>query len=334
MEAPANNLFLRLHKWAARQDENFLTESLAVVVEHLLVLAPDVGARLVNLLTGGFLGVHAEDAGAIQVRTQVETGEGRPDLELSMPDRLAWIEVKAESSLRTGQLEGYRVLLARQGVPQTRLILLTRYAEEFRPEQAPPDKEVRWFEFADWLENELPAAEAAGAVAGFLARQFLDFLGTRGMTLNQVSKYMPEGLRAWGNMLNMLVEAAAACKVAAKTSASLEYTGVKIDAAGRKYWVGTDYTTPDKLCFGTSSQIDPKKAAELGVGELTEENWVPGRNRWWRCVELDSESIHFFSLSKVKQMEWLIRFLRESLELAHRIETPDQPPSPEAPEED
>ena len=47
MASPANNLFLRLHKWASRQDENFLTESLAVVLEQLLVLAPAVGTRLV-----------------------------------------------------------------------------------------------------------------------------------------------------------------------------------------------------------------------------------------------------------------------------------------------
>jgi hypothetical protein len=35
MASPANNLFLRLHKWTWRQDENFLTESLAVVLEQL-----------------------------------------------------------------------------------------------------------------------------------------------------------------------------------------------------------------------------------------------------------------------------------------------------------
>ena len=52
MASPAANLFLRLHKWAARQDENFLTESLAVVLEQLLVLAPDVGTRLVGAAHG------------------------------------------------------------------------------------------------------------------------------------------------------------------------------------------------------------------------------------------------------------------------------------------
>jgi hypothetical protein len=55
MASPVANLFLRLHKWAARQDENFLTESLAVVLEQLLALAPEVGTRLVARLTGGFI---------------------------------------------------------------------------------------------------------------------------------------------------------------------------------------------------------------------------------------------------------------------------------------
>src|SRR5271165_4424997 len=99
MAAPANNLFLRLHKWAWRQDENFLTESLAIVLEQLLALAPAVGTRLVARLTAGLIRLAPEDAGAIQVRTQVETGQGRPDLEISVPHRLVWIEVKAESEL-------------------------------------------------------------------------------------------------------------------------------------------------------------------------------------------------------------------------------------------
>ena len=79
------NLFARLHKWAARQDENFLTESLAVVLEQLLILVPDVGVRLVGRLTDGFVELAPDDTGMIQIRTQVEAGQGRPDLELRMP---------------------------------------------------------------------------------------------------------------------------------------------------------------------------------------------------------------------------------------------------------
>jgi hypothetical protein len=327
--ASGPDLFARLHKWAARQDENFLTESLAVV-QHLLLLAPEVGTRLVSRLTGGFIDLAVDDAGAIEIRTQVEAGQGRPDLEVCTPHRLAWVEVKAESELRTGQLEGYRVLLRDRGVEQTRLVLLTRYPEVFSSEESHPDLEVRWFEVADWLESDLPAAEAAGELAGFLARQFLDFLKERRMTLTQVGKYMPDGLRALSSLQNMLFEAAMACKVSVKKSPGWDETGINLD--GMKYWVGVTYAEPEKLWFGTRCRIDPEAAARLGVGEMTEESWVPGRCRWWRELNLESEDVHFFSRSKVSQMECLESYLRECLALARSIETPDQPPIPEEPE--
>jgi hypothetical protein len=325
------NLFARLHKWAVRQDENFLTESLAVVLEQLLILAPEAGVRLVSRLTGGFIEVNSASAAIIEIRTQVETGQGRPDLEITSKDRLAWIEVKAEAQLRTGQLEGYRVLLGETGVGQTRLVLLTQYPEVFLSDESRPDLEIRWFEFADWLELELAGVEAANEVAGFLARQFLDFLKERNMNLTQVGKYMPEGVRALANMLNMLLEAAVACKVSTEKSSSWKSIGFLLD--GRKYWIGLGYDDPEKLVFVTRCRIDRDAATRLGEGELLDENWVPGRYRWCRRVELSSENVHFFERSKVSQMRWLEGFLRECLDQARSIETPEQPPIPDDPEE-
>jgi hypothetical protein len=332
MATPGPNLFHRLHKWAHRQDENFLTESLAVVLEHMLVLAPSVGTRLISKLTGGFIDVPPEDAGVIYLQTQVEAVVGRPDLEIRVPDKLAWIEVKAESELRKGQLEGYRVLLKQSEVAQTQLGLLTRYPQVFEPDDELPDVRLRWFEVADWLENELTAANEAGEVAGFLTRQFLSFLEARSMTLTHVGKYLPDGLRAWGSLLNMLSEAAAACKVSAALSADWESIGLKLD--GRKYWVGVSYAEPEKLWFGTRCRIELEATAKLGVGEVAEESWVPGGYRWWKGVELESEPVHFFARSKVGQMEWLEKFLRECLTQARSIESSNQPPLPAETEEE
>jgi hypothetical protein len=298
-------------------------------MEQLLILAPAVGTRLVAWLTGGFIDVPADAASVIEIEPQVETGEGRPDLEIRVPHRLVWVEVKAESELRKGQLEGYRVLLGGSGVEQTRLFLLTRYPEVFEPENA-PDREIRWYELADWLEAEMPAIEQAGEVAGFLARQFLAFLEARGMTLTQVGKYMPEGIRALSSLLNMLFEAAGACKVAAKKSAGWDYAGVYLD--GMKYWVGVYFSSPEELRFGTRTRIDPEAARKHG-GEVTEESWVPGRYRWWCVEQLDSEPVHFFARSKVSQMEWLQDFLRKCLTTARSIETPEQPPIPDEPKD-
>jgi hypothetical protein len=332
MASPVNNLFLRLHKWAGRQNENFLTEALAVTLEQLLVLAPQVGTQLIARLTGGFIELSPDEASTIELDTQVEAVQGRPDLEICSPHRLVWIEVKAEAELRAGQLEGYRVLLGQCGVEQTQLVLLTRYPEVFQPGDTRPDLEIRWFEFADWLESEIGACEAAGEVAGFLARQFLDFLGARSMTLTQVGKYMPEGLRALSNLMNMLFEAAGACKVSVKKSSGWDYLGLTLDSM--KYWVGIDFSDPEKLWFSTRCRIDPEATAKLGVGKLKEATWVSGGYRWFRGVELDSESIHFFARSKVSQMQWLEAFLRECLAQARSIETPDQPPIPEEPGEE
>jgi hypothetical protein len=324
-------LFARLHKWAAQQDENFLTESLAVVLEQLLILAPEVGVRLVSRLTDGFIEVNSASAGTIEIRTQVEAVQGRPDLEIRTSRQLVWVEVKVESELRRGQLEGYRVLLRECGIEQTRLVLLTRYPVVFQMDETCPDLEVRWLEFADWLENELAAVEAASEVAGFLARQFLDFLRRRGMFLTQVDWQMSEGVRALSNLLNMLLEAASACKVSVKKAVGWNYSGINLE--GLKYWVGILHDDPKKLWFHTRCRIDPEAAARLGVGELTEEDWAQGRHCWWRGEELYSEEVYFFSRSKVGQLRWLENFLQECLQRARSIETPDQPPIPEEPEE-
>jgi hypothetical protein len=325
------NLFSRLHKGAFRQDENFLTEALAVVLEQLLILAPGVGTRLIKGLTGGFIDLPPGDAGSIEIRTQVETGQGRPDLEIASPHLLVWIEVKAESVLRAGQLEGYRLLLGQSAIEETRLVLLTRHPEVYASGAERPDLELRWFEVADWLESELLGLETAGEVAFYLARQFLDFLRIRGMTLTQVGKYMPEGLRALGNLFNMLFEAAASCNISAKITASREETGINLDVG--KYRVGINYAEPEKLWFRTRCRIDHEAAVRLGVGEVTEESLVPGRSCWWQAAELDSEDVHFYSRTKVSQMQWLESFLRECLAMGRKIETPDQRPIPDDGEE-
>jgi hypothetical protein len=324
-------LFHRLHKWAHRQDENFLTESLALVLEHLLALAPAVGTRLISKLTGGFIDVPPQDASTIELQTQVEAVAGRPDLEIRVPHKLAWIEVKAESELRKGQLEGYRVLLRQAGVAQTLLGLLTRYPQELQHGDELPDVQLRWFEVADWFEDEVAPAEQAGEVAGFLANQFHTFLEARSMTLAQVGRDMPGGLRALSNLLNMLVEAAGACKVAVKKYPEWNSIGLLLD--GRKYWVGVNFSEPECLVFNTCCRINLEAATKLGVGEIFQEKWVPDLNRWSRWVDLDSEEIHFYSRSKVRQMEWLEDFLRDCLAKARSIETPDQPPPMEESDE-
>ena len=116
-----------------------------------------------------------------------------------------------------------------------------------------------------------------------------------------------------------------------KKSTRWDDLGIVLDG---KYWVGVHFTDPANLWFGTFCQIEAATAAKLGTGELSQENWVPGGHRWWRHAELSSEGGHFFSRSKVSQMEWLQDFLKESVAMAKAIESPHQPPAADQPEGD
>jgi hypothetical protein len=151
------------------------------------------------------------------------------------------------------------------------------------------------------------------------------------MTLTQVDKFMPEGIRAVSGLLNMLFEAAAACKVSARLSASRQSIGITLD--GLKYWLGVGFRDPEILYFGTRCRIDPEAGAKLGIGEVTEESWVPGRYRWWHSTALDSEEVHFFSRTKVGQMEFLESFLKDGLAKARKIEISGEPPPSQESEE-
>jgi hypothetical protein len=328
--ASSLNLFGRLHKWAARQDENFVTEALAVLLETLLEREPAVGARLVTVITGGFITVDPEGTQRLEIRTQVTTTEGRPDLEIRLPDRLAVVEVKVEEALRRGQLEGYREYLRTAEFPSTCLVLLTKYPPDLAADQEQPDHTIRWHELADALERDLIGGSVSDPVCCYLCEQFLEFLKERNMSLAQVGWQLPEGTRALRNFLVMLQEAAKACQVSAKRDMTLEHVGFKLENG--KYGLGLVLEEPQVLWFNTCCRIDRDAAERLGVGEVTEENWIPGRFRWWRGADLHSEPVHFYARSKVSQMQWLEHFLRECLAQARSIETPEQPPIPEEPE--
>jgi hypothetical protein len=326
------NVFSRLHKWALRQDENFLTESLAILLEMLLERAPAVGVRLVAALTVRFVCVSEGDARAIEIRTQVSTAEGRPDLEIRMPDRLVVLEVKCESSLQRGQLEGYREYLRSSDFPRTYLVLLSKNPVVIPDDAEHPDQVIRWYEVADAMEQELMGPDLSDPVCRFLCEQFHHFLKERNMALAQVGWQLSDGARALRSFLVMLQEAAKYCQVPARKSMSVDAVGFVL--ADGKYWLGLHLEEPQKLWFGTRCRIDPAAAQELVEGTVENVEWVPGGCRWWRAGELESEEAHFYNRSKVGQIQWLENFLSECLDMAHRIETPDQPPIPDEPEDE
>ncbi len=166
MASAENNLLLRLHKWSWRQDENFLTEAFAHLLQHLLIHEPEAAVRVLKELTNGFPTLEAGEARSVEVRTQVFSAEGTPDLQLRTLNQVALLEVKSESDVNPEQLKRYRELLRRSGVPST-LILLTRYPVTPADPREHADFNVRWYQVAEWLERERNSYtfEAVGTIS-------------------------------------------------------------------------------------------------------------------------------------------------------------------------
>src|SRR5262245_36546762 len=119
MALPENNLLARLHKWAHRQDENFITEAFAHLLQHLLAEEPEAAIRILEAITGGFFRLTIQEARLVNIRTQIVLSEGTPDLEIRTLSQLAFLECKSESPADPEQLGRYRRLLAESGMAST-----------------------------------------------------------------------------------------------------------------------------------------------------------------------------------------------------------------------
>jgi hypothetical protein len=324
MDLPRNNLLLRLHKWAVRQDENFLTEALAHLLQHLLDEEPEAAVRLLESLTAGFFRLRPADARQVELRTQIILAEGTPDLEIRTTRQLAFVEVKSESAVDEGQLGRYRRLLAGSGIPSTALILLTRYPANLREGGERPDTFVRWYQVAEWLDEESHRYRFK-PVSSYLVSQFLGFLGARNMVMGQVTWELFGGARALRTLADMLYETAAACGLQAQLFGRWDYMGIKMGPNLKQpdYYIGLYYDRPEILFFETwYKRVDPEVAARFGIDGVFE--WKTGSGHGWRrTLDLQSEEAHFSVRSKARQMQLLEEFLRECLDTVRRIELHD-----------
>lgn len=324
MPAPENNLLLCLHKWAARQNENFLTETLAHLLRYLLLHEAEAAVRLVEKLTHGFIALKSPEARTLEISTQVVLADGTPDVRLLRPGKqLAYIEVKAESDLGQAQLQRYRKLLDESGVPATALFVLTRYPVVL-PEGGEQPYLLRWYQVAEWIEQER-GRYSFQPVSAFLVHQFLEFLGAKNMSMGQVTWELAGGVRALRTLSSMLYEAASACGLKAQLRGSADGLGVYLE--GARYWTGVEYEWPEYLIFSLSGRPASKAAADK-LGLTVDERKNKHDCTWHREINLESEDVHFFARSKQSQLEWVEQFLKESLALAKQIELPESSSPP------
>ncbi|MCW5969234.1 MAG: PD-(D/E)XK nuclease family protein [Blastocatellales bacterium] len=346
MANQSKNLLLSLHRWAVRQDENFTTEALVFVLNHLLLHEPKAARSLLERMTDGFLNVGELGIDRIRIATQTTIAEGRPDIEISAPGHRIYIEVKVDAALEATQLERYRQGLASSGVPNTQLILLSRYPMS-ATNSAQPDRTLRWYQVSAMLEDEM-RSRVKNPKSGYLIQQFVEFLQARNMSSRRVASAVSQGLwdyldreggllfmnkriRRPGELLkdealiplyNLLIMMGEALKME-KIQPKLQFDSgrhnggwIGYNLERMRFWLFVYVSDPDTVIFDTGgrSVVDPERF-DGKSGELLQNERLVWRNR----LNLVAPEIKFYSQSREQQNHILKDFVHSSYQIAQLL---------------
>lgn len=313
-----NNLLTALHRWASRQDENFITDAFAHLLRHLLDADAAVGMKLLQFLTDERFSV-APNISSIQVKTQVTLAQGRPDIEISNELHLVYVEAKVESGLGNRQLERYLEELDGKKSPEnTTLVVLSRYPVEVPSASRERVVTKRWYQVAHWLVES--RSEVKNVVNLFLVEQLISFFEARNITMEKVGPEMLPGLKAFDSLMAMVAEAILAQKMTLKDSFGRDWSGCYFDKTKQDFFFGVYHERPHILVFATNKfpiLADADKL--LGFGKSERASYAPNKRIWSNELRLNSEEAPFFALSRKEQMDRIESFLRESLIAVQRI---------------
>jgi hypothetical protein len=300
MSEDVPNLMSALYPWAHRQGENFTTESLVWMLRMLLVHAPEQGMDLLSWLCFGQVD---QLRLPVKICTQHTIDEGRPDISVEAPGILVFIEVKTVSSLGHDQVARYLGGLARRRDGRlAALVLLTRDDPELTDEQKQSVRCVRWYEVAQRLSK----LSISGREASMAVEMFTTFLKERVMTLEPVDWQLIGGIQAIQSLALMIGEALKAANIPIyKRTGGHTWLGWYI-GSNSMLWAGVSYSEPSliKVAFD-KVMADKAKFDAQGTGE-----WLDGEPRW--AMDLNSESVHFFSRTADSQLACLTDFFRQA----------------------
>jgi hypothetical protein len=318
----SRNLLTRIYKWANRAEENFLTEAFAHLLDHLCEHAPRGAARILQQFG---IEISPAHVGSLRITTQATGAYGRPDMEIRAEGRLlTFIESKVQDKVRPGQLAAYRQQLKESGLPQTRLILITRYPITLPPREPPPDKAVRWYQVAEELEADSRHKLIDHPVCKFLVAQFCGFLREKNMTMDHVGPELIDGAHAMTSLLAMVREAMVPCKLKVTPARSERHIGYNLQK--KQFFFGLYWKEPQILVFFARYGVSPDAAKRAGGGEVVKVKLKkPGEKKrresysWRRRADLTDKNIDFFNRSKGQQQSYIAEFFSSSLAKARAV---------------
>ncbi len=287
----STNVFKTLSKYGSREEENYLTEALVLIIKILVERKPDVALKFLNNLCGLSEKIVHENLPSISVSTQVAVDEGRPDIEIkSGSTMLTYIEVKHDACLGDGQLECYKRKLGDSGVSSTGLVLLTRSRASSQETTLGSTEyhHVCWYDIHRWLSEIITESEEG--VSKYLMEEFVRFLEGKQMSLEQIKWEYINGvpaLVALGNILEVAISEAIP-DVKLKKDAGWGWRGFSFEG---EYFCGIRYDNPLLIVFENNKGNFPTYKKDL-----------------------DLEKSHFFSLNQAEgeQLECLIEFIQEA----------------------
>jgi len=307
-----DNIFSALAKYSSSADENYLTEAFVFLINSLLLGDRPVGLEILTRLCVVNDEFSFDTNEAISVSAQETTEQGIPDIKVSSPDKLIYIEVKDYSDVKPEQLKRYKQVLESSDVAIKRLILLTRFPVDFEEHQGIPDKHIRWFEVYNWLVSAKDKVQ--DSVSVYLIEQFISFLEVKHMSIQKVGGEYVNGVSAMNNLINMIDVAIQALSIKKKKSARWAHKGFYVE--DNKLWCGIHYNNPLVMTF---EMIGKNKFNAKLVNKPSYEVVEWKKRIWFR---LPLEGIHFFSLDKDKQLEVITKFVKTAYAEAQKMRIP------------
>ncbi len=315
----AENIFSALAKYNSAIDENYLTESFVFVINTLLRQEHPIGIEILNQLCTNNDDFCFDTNEAISVSTQETTEQGTPDIKISSPDKLIYIEVKHDSPVDPEQLKRYKKQLDSLSAGIKRLILLTKFSIDLSEHQGIPDKRVRWCEVYNWLAN----AKAQESVTAYLIEQFKSFLEVKQMSIQRVGWEYINGIPALNNLIDMIEEAIKAAGIpfsrTSKKAYAWDYKGFYM--VDGEFWCGILYNEPEVIRF----QIADRKSFDSKLVDKDKIGYPVSENKYSILVDLPLEDIHFFSLDKDKQLEEITKFVKTAYAEAQEMRIKSKP---------
>ena len=298
-----DNIFSVLGKYNSATDENYLTESFVFLINSLLERERPLGLGILNQLCVQNNEFCFNSDEIISVLTQDVTEQGKPDIRISSPEKLIYIEVKYEADLGNRQIERYKEALTSSSASIKHVNLLTCYPTEFQNVEQKPYKHIRWTKVYDWLLDI--KSQSNDSIIIFLLEHFLSFIEEKGMTIQKVGSEYLAGMNALNSLMNMIESGIEARGIrffkGYPRSAGWDFKGFWMD--GKRYWCGIHFNNPLVLTF----EMTDKEKYNEEIGKTTKYKLNVGKERLWFRLPLGEHN--FFSLNKDEQCELINDFI-------------------------